>query len=236
MPALIKWFPPSWVQIKSKGKTFYIDPAYLRTYFIHHPKHIEFSKWPDPIDGLPEELEIADIILITHHHKDHVKRVTLDRLTGANTRIIAPRRCVKELGAAVEVITAGEEIVSGQTRIRAVEAYNTPHGHSTKKVHRRGEGVGYVLTVEGKTIYHAGDTDFITEMKTVGGIDVALLPIGGTFTMDIAEAVKATLALQPKAVIPIHHLKADPQDFKREVEAHSNIQVAALHIGEVYRL
>ena len=79
MPALIKWFPPSWVQVKAKKRVIYIDPAYLSTNFAHYPKRIEYSKWPDPIDGLPEELERGDIILITHHHKDHCKKVTVNR-------------------------------------------------------------------------------------------------------------------------------------------------------------
>ena len=83
MSISIKWFPPSWFQIKTGNKIMYIDPAYLRTYFTHYPKRIEFSKWPDPIDGLPEELEKADIILLTHHHKDHCKSVTVNRLRHA---------------------------------------------------------------------------------------------------------------------------------------------------------
>ena len=75
-------------------------------------------------------------------------------------------------------------------KIKVVDAYNTPQGSSTRKLHKKGNCVGYVITIEGKTIYHAGDTDFIPEMKELGKIDVALLPIGGKFTMDIEEAVK----------------------------------------------
>jgi len=57
MTIAIKWFPPSWIQIKTKALIIYIDPVYLRTYYTKHPHKIEFSKWPDPIDGLPEKLE-----------------------------------------------------------------------------------------------------------------------------------------------------------------------------------
>ena len=60
MTVIIKWFPPSWVQIKTDAKILYIDPAYMRTYYLKHPQKIEFTKWPDPIDGLPEKLEKAD--------------------------------------------------------------------------------------------------------------------------------------------------------------------------------
>ena len=67
-------------------------------------------------------------------------------------------------------------------------------------------------------------------------IDVALLPIGGTFTMDIQEAVEVAIAIKPKVVIPMHNFKADPQEFKDKVEARSDIKVVPLKIGEVYHL
>ena len=90
--------------------------------------------------------------------------------------------------------------------------------------------------MKGKTIYHAGDTDFIPEMKELSDVDVALLPIGGTFTMDIQEAVEAAIAIKPKIVIPMHNFKADPKEFKDKVEARSDIKVVPLKIGEVYHL
>ena len=76
--------------------------------------------------------------------------------------------------------------------ITSIPAYNTLEGSSTRKVHQKGKGAGYVITIADKRIYHAGDTDLIPEMKTIGKIDVACLPIGGTFTMDIADAMKAS--------------------------------------------
>lgn len=236
MSIFIKWFPPSWFQIKARNKIIYIDPAYLRTYFTHYPKKIEFSKWPDPIDGLPEELEKADVILLTHYHKDHCKGVTVNRLRHADTLVVAPKRCIKELGKGIKVVAPGEEIISGDIKIKPVEAYNTEQGSSTRKVHHKGYGVGYLITIGRKTIFHAGDTDFIPEMREFGTVEIALLPIGGTFTMDIQEAVEAAIAIKPKGVIPMHRSKADPQEFKKKVEAKSNIKVVPLQIGEVYHL
>lgn len=71
----IKYFQPSWFQIKTNSKIIYIDPAYLSNYYTKYPKKIDFTKWPNPIDGLPDrDLEKADLILITHHPKTIVRR------------------------------------------------------------------------------------------------------------------------------------------------------------------
>jgi L-ascorbate metabolism protein UlaG (beta-lactamase superfamily) len=232
MPVFIKWFPPSWFQIKTKNLIVYIDPAYLRSYYTNYPKKIEFSKWPDPIDGLPEKLDKADVILITHDHKDHAKDVTVNRLKRRDTLIVGPKRCIKKVSKDINVIKSGEKIVFKKLEIKAVDAYNTENGSSTRKVHHKGNGVGYLITAEDRTIYHAGDTDFIPEMKDLGQVDVALLPIGGTFTMDPQEAVLAAKAIRPKVVIPMHRSKNDPFEFKTNVETKSDIKVAPLQIGE----
>ena len=209
----------------------------MKKYYTKYPQKIEFSTWPDPIDGLPEEdLEKADVILLTHHHKDHCKSVTVNRLKDADTLVVAPKRCIKELGKDIKVIEPGDEIPFGDIKIKAVDAYNTEQGSSTRKVHHKGDCVGYLITVEGKTIYHAGDTDYIPEMRELGKVDVALLPIGGTFTMDIQEAVEAAIAIKPRIAIPMHRLKTYPEEFKDIVEARPDIKVAPLKIGEVYHL
>jgi len=236
MSVAIKWFPPSWVQINTQDKLIYIDPAYLKTYFKNYPKRIEFSSWPDPIDGLPEEMEKADLILVTHHHKDHCKRVTLDRLRRPDTLVIAPGRCAKELGKKIKTILAGKKLNLGYAVIEAVPAYNTEYGRSTRKQHKKGEGVGYLLTLEEQTIYHAGDTDYLPEMHEFGPVDVALLPVGGTFTMDIGEAVQAARAIHPGVVIPMHRFEADFQKLAGALEDESDIKLIPLDIGETYCL
>ena len=68
----------------------------MRSYFAKYPHKIEFSKWPAPIDGLPEKLEKADIILITHDNADHCKKITADRLRKENTLVMGPKRCRKK--------------------------------------------------------------------------------------------------------------------------------------------
>jgi L-ascorbate metabolism protein UlaG (beta-lactamase superfamily) len=134
------------------------------------------------------------------------------------------------------VIAAGQEIAHENIQVKAVEAYNQIKSSTGKIWHLKGSGVGYLITVEEKRIYHAGDTDFIPEMKQLGHVDLALLPIGGTYTMDLNAAVQAALAIQPQVVIPMHHLKANPQEFKIEIEAKSDIQCAVMQIGEPFFL
>lgn len=238
MPIYIKWFPPSWFQIKTKKKIIYIDPAYLKKYYTNYPKKIEFSRWPDPIDGLPEkDLEKADVILVTHHHKDHCKGVTVNRVRKKDTLVIAPKRCVKELGRDITVIKAEKEIEIYKIRIKAVEAYNREKKNKTKIAHKKGIGVGYVINIEGKSIYHAGDTDLIPEMDNLGKVDIALLPVGNRdFTMNVTEAVQATIRIKPKVVIPMHRFDADLEEFKKQIECKSDIEVEPLEIGEVYLL
>ncbi len=236
MVVSLKWFPPSWVQIKADNKIIYIDPAYLRTYYLRHPNKIEFTKWPQPIDGLPEKLEKADLILVTHDHKDHAKDVTIQRLWEKNTGLFGPRRCQKKLAQDMTVITAGQKIAFEDIHVKAVEAYNQPKAGGDKIWHPKGNGIGYLITVQDRRIYHAGDTDFIPEMKQLGPVDLALLPIGGTYTMDLDAAVQAALTIQPRVVVPMHHLKADPQEFKTKIEAKSGIRCAILQIGEPFSL
>jgi L-ascorbate metabolism protein UlaG (beta-lactamase superfamily) len=176
------------------------------------------------------------LILVTHHHKDHCKRVTVERLRRSGTLVIAPRRCVKELGENIKTIKPGERISLDKVVIEAVQAYNTDQGSSTRKQHQKGEGVGYLIMIAGKTIYHAGDTDFVSEMRELGRVDVALLPIGGKFTMDLGEAVATTIAIHPRVVIPMHRFDTDPRKLTDELETRSDIKSIPLDIGETYCL
>lgn len=188
------------------------------------------------MDGLPEpDMPKADVILYTHHHQDHIKTATLQRLATDQTTIIAPAKCRELIGREFDVITPGEERRTAGYDIRAVHAYNTPEGASTRKQHKRGECVGYLVSYGGKTIYHAGDTDLIPEMADLGHIDVAFLPIGGTFTMNIAEAAEAAAVINADIAIPIHFLAADPVDFMNLVTAKGYV-VQVLNTGETIEL
>ncbi|OQX19198.1 MAG: hypothetical protein BWK75_05890 [Candidatus Altiarchaeales archaeon A3] len=232
----ITWFPPSWLLIKTKDKIIYVDPAWIQKNFDNYPKKIIFSHYPDQMDGLPEaDLPKADIILVTHHHQDHIKTATLNRLATKDARIFAPSKCAELIRRHFEEVNPNDEHKVEEIKIKVVYAYNTPSGKSTHKVHHKGECVGYLLTIDGKNIYHAGDTDVIPEMSEFGKVDIAFLPIGGTFTMNIDEAVDAVMAIKPKIVIPFHFKKKEePTEFMKKVEAKSDVEVVLLNIGEEY--
>lgn len=228
----ITWFPPSWLFIKANNTIIYIDPAWIQKNFDNYPKKVIFSHYPEPMDGLPEaDLPKADIIFVSHHHQDHIKTATLNRLATKSTRIFAPSKCAQLIGRPFEEIRPGDERKIGEVKIKAVHAYNTPTGNSTRKVHHKGECVGYLLTIDRKTIYHAGDTDVIPEMNEFGNVDIAFLPIGGTYTMNTQEAIEATSIIKPKIVVPMHFLKAKPDAFKNEIQ-----NAVVLKTGESYKL
>ena len=234
----ITWFPNSWIRLRINKKVIYFDPAYLKTYFSKYPDKTEYSKWPDPIDGMPNGLEKADFIFITHHHKDHCKRVTVDRLIKQDTKNFAPKSCFKELGDRIILVKPNDTLqINVGISVTVLNAYNTQHGTSTIKQHKKGQGVGYIFRINGLSFYHLGDTDFLVEMELLKDIDVAFIPIGGKFTMNIDEAVKTTITINPKIVVPIHNLGKSFSEFENKLKVKGeNIKCIIPTIGQVIKI
>jgi L-ascorbate metabolism protein UlaG (beta-lactamase superfamily) len=235
---VLKLYPHSWLLIERGQRRVYVDPAYLEHFFAGDARRIEYSRGPAGVDGLPEPLEKGDLILITHGDADHMNPLTIDRLRDEQTQVFAPRVCAHRLGAFVSPVSEGDELSLGDIGIEVVPAYNTPEGRSTNKHHVRGESVGYVIDIGGRRIYHAGDTDLIPEMSRLERVDVALLPIGGTYTMDLDEAVEAALAIEPELAIPMHtRMEADPKEFVRRLkERNAGIRAIAPETGQPIEL
>jgi len=189
----------------------------------------------DPYEG--EYDEEADLVLSTHHHDDHCKPDKIRKVMGEDTVIVATQECGEKLGAPVKTLKPGESAKFGDVTVEAVEAYNYKRFRSPgQPFHPKGIGVGYLVKAEGKTVYHAGDTDFIDEMKELKDIDLLLVPSGGTYTMDNPEAAEATIAMNPKTAVPMHIWDTDPTEYKEKVEAGSSTKVRIMKPGETLRL
>lgn len=184
----IKWLGHSGFLIKN-SKVIYIDPYNIK-----------------------KENEKADVILITHSHYDHCSIADIEKIVKDGTRIITPADCQSKITRfkvpiKIEVVESGQDLDLGHMKISTVPAYNVD-----KPFHSKTESwVGYVIKINDLIIYHAGDTDLIPEMQKLTGHKqakkkfVALLPIGGRFTMSVDEAFEAVKLIKPTLVIPMHY-------------------------------
>lgn len=163
----------------------------------------------------------ADILLITHEHFDHCSPEDIRKVRRSDSTTLIPESCSLEFKGDARRVVEGDILADGLEikgiRIEVVPAYNLD-----KPYHPRGFGVGYIVELGGLRIYHAGDCDFIPEMESIRA-DVALLPIGGTYTMDEEEAASAAAAISPSYVIPMHYgsevVGGDPEKFKAFVHS-----------------
>ncbi len=172
-----------------------------------------------------EDLKV-DHVLLTHGHGDHVGD-GVEIAKACDATVIAPfelaNYCVAQ-GAGAHPMHIGGAHQFPFGRVKLTIAH---HGSSTADGSYAGDPCGYLVTMDGKTLYHAGDTGLFLDMQLIGemnSIDVALLPIGDNFTMGIDDAIKATELLKPGLTIPMHYntfdvIAADPQDFVDKAKA-----------------
>ncbi len=168
----------------------------------------------------------ADLILVTHGHGDHLSPEDIARIHKPETVIVVAAPYADQLQGDVRPLAAGQSLTVGDVTIEAVPSYNT-----NKPNHPRSAGnVGYIVEVSGRRIYHAGDTDLIPEMSAFR-CDVALLPVGGKYTMDVDEALQAVARIRPKVAIPMHwgDIVGTARDAERFREkAPADVQVTIL--------
>ncbi len=159
---------------------------------------------PFQIEGGP----VADLILVSHEHFDHFSPDDIRKIAGPKTALVAGEFVGAQMPADLvfevrHFLAAGHEVTVDSIRIRAVPAYNTNKFKAPGvPFHPRGEGrVGFVFEIDGTKIYHAGDTDLIPEMGQLGNVDVALLPVSGTYVMTAKEAAEAAAIINPRLAI-----------------------------------
>jgi len=196
----VAWIGHAGFRIDARGATVYIDPY-----------------------RVPADAPKADAILVTHGHYDHFSPQDVERLSHDYTWLIAPAAVAERAKGRVASIVPGETIELEHLHgvdVGGVAAYNTSKRDSDGNVfHPREAGwVGYDVNVRGERLYHSGDTDVIPEMDSVVGVDVALLPVSGTYVMTAGEAVEAARRIQPRVAVPMSwgsHLgtRADAEEF-----------------------
>ena len=197
----IKWLGHAGFLIKN-SRVIYIDPYNIK-----------------------EDSEKADLILITHSHYDHCSVVDINKIIKNGTKIIMTADCQSKITRfnvpiRMEIIEPGQESTYGDIRISALCSYNI-----VKPFHNKEQAwVGYLIKMRNVLIYHAGDTDVIPEMQKLTGYKqsgkkfIALLPVGGRFTMSAEEALEAAKIIKPFLAIPMHYgsiagSEEDAQEF-----------------------
>ena len=195
---MLTWLGHASFKLKAGDKTIYIDPWKVKK-------------------------GEADLILITHSHFDHLSPDDVRRIQKKETVIIATKDSASKLKGDIRTVKPGDSIEINNMQIQAVPAYNIG-----KNYHPKTNGwVGFVVTLGGKKIYHAGDTDAIPEMKRIS-VDTALLPVGGTYTMTAEEAAQIANEFGHKLVVHMHWgtivgSEADAERFKGLFKGETNI-------------
>ncbi|VAX22996.1 FIG002379: metal-dependent hydrolase [hydrothermal vent metagenome] len=221
----LKYFSHSAFQITSNsGKVILIDPFLTG----------------NPTAPVTAESVEADFIILTHAHGDHLGDA-FDIAKKCDSLIIA----VNELAdyAISKGLKAHNMHIGGSYNFEfgKVKFTIAHHGSMTPDGHYAGEPAGVLITVDGKTIYHTGDTGLFYDMKLIGEmnqIDYMLLPIGDNFTMGIDDAVKAVELTRPAVAIPMHYntfpvIEADPEEFVRKVDILGNKSMVLAYGQEI---
>ncbi|MEW5701754.1 MAG: metal-dependent hydrolase [Candidatus Zixiibacteriota bacterium] len=222
----VQYLSHSCFLVVAGGKTLLIDP-----FFTGNPKA------PQGTDKIK-----PDYLLLTHGHGDHLgDGLEIAKRSGAV--IIAPNELAvwcENKGAKVHPmhIGGGHDFDFGRVKL-TIAHHGSAAGPGPNGWEYTGNPCGFLITAEGKTLYHAGDTGIFYDMKLIGEmhpIDLALLPIGDNFTMGVSDAIKAVELLRPRHVVPMHYdtfdlIKADPQVFADGASRHG-AKVTIMKIGE----
>lgn len=211
-----------------------VYPILHSTMALEWNKHIIYT---DPYGGKQvfEDLNKADLILITDIHGDHTNIETLEGLSLFNTTIVTCQAVADKLPNTftnVVVLNNGDITIWKEIEIEAIPMYNLPEEADSR--HPKGRGNGYVITLGGKRIYISGDTEDIPEMRSLKNVDAAFVCMNLPYTMDVEAAASAVLEFKPKIIYPFHYRGergkfSDIDKFKSIInEGDSSIEVKLL--------
>ena len=187
------------------GKAVYVDP---------YSKLADYGKLPK-----------ADIILITHEHRDHLDPAALEKVRTARTKIVLTEAGAAQVPGGMVMKNGDAKIVEGIT-IEAVPAYNILHKRENgQPYHPKGAGNGYVITFGDKRVYIAGDTENVPEMKALRNIDITFLPMNLPYTMTPEMVADAAKLFQPKVLYPYHTGETDIAKLTALMKDQKDIEV-----------
>jgi L-ascorbate metabolism protein UlaG (beta-lactamase superfamily) len=151
----------------------------------------------------------ADLILLTHEHRDHLDLKALNTVRTEKTVVVLTETCAKQVQGGIVMMNGDVKTVEG-LKIEAVPAYNIVHKRDTgQPFHPKGVGNGYIITFGDKRVYVAGDTENVPEMKGLKNIDIAFLPMNLPYTMTPEMVAEAAKAFKPKILYPYHFGETD---------------------------
>lgn len=175
------------------GKIIHVDPV---------GQYGDYTKMPK-----------ADLVLVTHEHRDHLDLGAIESLRKQETQILADKATAQQIPGAVGLGNGETKEVFG-IRVEAVPAYNLVHMRSPGvPFHPKGQGNGYVITFGDRRVYVAGDTENTPEMKALRQIDIAFLPMNLPYTMTPEMVADAAKSFKPPILYPYHYGDTDPQQL-----------------------
>ena len=214
-----------------ESDTYKTDRGDLMITFVGHASLVlEFDGKVIHVDPFSrvwnyDDLPKADMIIITHHHGDHLEPSLINSIRNSGAPLVLPALCSKEVENFTLMNNGDKKDIMG-VKIEAVPAYNIVHKReSGDPYHKKGEGNGYILTFGDKKVYIAGDTENTPEMKNLKNIDIAFLPMNLPYTMTEEMVADAALAFRPGILYPYHSRGSDTEKLIRLLEKEKGIKV-----------